>query len=84
MSKAEELEQATSRLTAALEAFEQAIAQRRHTDLTAEALREQIQTLTTTLGAERDRAERLSSVNTEVSQRIDSVIDSIRTIIQTA
>ena len=84
MSKVDALEEATSRLTAALEAFEKTIAERRHSDLTAEALQEQIQTLTATLGAERQRAERLSSTNTEVSQRIDSVIDSIRAILQTS
>ena len=84
MSKADALEEATSRLMAALEAFENTIAQRRHADLSAEALQEQIQSLTDSLGTERQRSERLSSVNEEVSQRLDSVIDSIRAMLQTA
>lgn len=82
MTKSETLEQATSRLTSALEAFENTIAQRRHADLTAEALEEQIQSLTANLGTEREKSERLSAANDAVAERLDGIIDSVTTILQ--
>ncbi len=76
------MEQATSRLTSALEVFENTIAQRRHADLTAEALEEQIQSLTASLGVEREKSQKLLVANDAVSERLDAIIDSVRTILE--
>ena len=82
MTKTDVLEQATSRLTSALEVFEDTISQKRHTDLTAEALQEQLQTLTASLGAEKEKSEKLLIANDTVSERLDAIIDSVRTIVE--
>jgi len=82
MAESDALEQATSRLTTALKVFEETISQKRHADLTAEALQEQIETLTASLGAERKKTERLLTANDTVSERLDAIIDSVRTIVE--
>jgi septal ring factor EnvC (AmiA/AmiB activator) len=82
MSKSDLLEEATSRLTAALEVFESTVADRRHDDLTAEALQEQLQSLTDSLGAVREKTGRLEAANDEVAERIEEIIGSIKSILQ--
>ncbi len=82
MTKTDPLEEAASRLTTALETFEQKVAERRHADLSADALQEQLQRLTDNLSAEREKSERLSSANNEASERLDTIIDSVKTILE--
>ena len=81
MSDSNALEEAASRLIRALETIEKTVAERRHATLRAEALEEQVQTLTASLGTERQRCERLEAASDEVSERLDSMIDSVRTML---
>jgi predicted RNase H-like nuclease (RuvC/YqgF family) len=83
MTDTDPLEEAASRLNTALDTFEKRVAERRHADLSAEELQEQVQRLTENLGAEREKSEALSTANDEVSERLDSIIDSVRTILET-
>ena len=82
MTKFDPLEEATTRLTNALDTFEKKVAERRHEDLSAEALQEQVQRLTENLSVEREKSERLSKGNSEVGERLDSIIDSVKTILE--
>jgi predicted RNase H-like nuclease (RuvC/YqgF family) len=83
MSQSDALNEATSRLEKALENVEKTVADQRHASLTAEAMQEQIETLTATLGNERERARRLAEANDEVSSRLDSMIDSVKAVLGT-
>lgn len=76
------LNDATERLASALKAMEDAVASKRHSDLTVESLEEQLQTLEQSLDAERQRGERLESVNDDVTERIESIIESIRDMLE--
>lgn len=78
MKESDALQEATSRLTKALEQIEKTIADRRQADLRADGLEEQIQSLTSNLGAERERYERLAAASDEVSDRLDTAIDTVR------
>ena len=82
MTNSDPLEEATSRLTRALETFEENVANLRHADLSADALKEQVQTLTSDLSEERQKSDRLSDANSQVSERIDSIIDSVKSILE--
>lgn len=76
------LEEATSRLTKALETFEKTVAERRQADLKAETLTEQLDALNSRLGAERQKSEKLAAANEEVTERLDSIIDSVRNMVE--
>jgi uncharacterized coiled-coil protein SlyX len=82
MSNSDALEEATARLTKALDTFGKTVAERRHADLAAEALQEQIEALSADLGAEREKSERMAAANDEVSERLDSVIESVKAILE--
>jgi predicted RNase H-like nuclease (RuvC/YqgF family) len=83
MSGSDALEEVTSRLARALDEIEKTVAERRQSDLKAGTLEEQVQTLTANLGAERERSERLAAASEEVSDRLDTAINSVRTILGT-
>lgn len=83
MSGSDALEEAISRLARALDNIEKTIADRRQGDLKAEALEEQVQSLSANLGAERERSERLAAASEEVSDRLDTAIDTVRTMLGT-
>lgn len=78
MKESDALQEATSRLATALEQIEKTIADRRQADLRADGLEEQVQSLTSNLGVERERYERLAAASDEVSDRLDSAIDTVR------
>lgn len=89
MSSYDLLEEATTRLLAAVEEFEEAMSRRLQDGQEVEALTYRLQSLSVehdrlaeSLAAERQRAERLAAANDEVSQRLGTVIDSVRAIIQ--
>jgi chromosome segregation ATPase len=89
MSNSKALEEAAARLTKALQAFEQAVARRLEDDQSIEDLEQHIRDLNAeqerlmaSLTDARQRAERLESVNDEVSGRLETVIDSIKTILK--
>lgn len=46
-------------------------------------MQEQIETLTATLGSERERSQRLFAANDEVSDRLDSMIESVKVTLGT-
>jgi len=89
MSNSKALEEAAARLTKALQAFEEAVAQRLEDDQSIDDLEQHIRDLNAeqerlmaSLTDARQRAERLESVNDEVSGRLETVIDSIKTIMK--
>jgi cell division protein ZapA len=89
MSDSKALEEAAARLTKVLQAFEQAMAQRLDDDQSIEGLEHHIRDLNAeqerlmaSLTDARQRAERLESVNEEVSGRLETAIDSIKTILK--
>ena len=83
------LKEATSRLSKALRSFEDAVAHRLNKEQSAEDLEQHIQSLSAeqerllaSLKLARRRADRLESANDEVSNRLETVIDSIKTIVR--
>lgn len=82
MTNSDPLEEANSRLSRALGTFEEKVANLRHADLSADALKEQVETLTSNLGEEQQKCDRLSEANSQVSERIDSIIDSVKSILE--
>lgn len=83
MTESDALDEATSRLEEALETIEKTVADQRQAALRAETLQEQIDTLTVTLGKERERSQRLAEASDEVSERLDSMIDSVKAALGT-
>ncbi len=89
MSNSKALEEAAARLTKALQAFEQAVAHRLEDEQSIEDLEQHIRDLNAeqerlmaSLTDARQRADRLESVNEEVSGRLENAIDSIETILK--
>ena len=82
MGKENELNDATERLEHALKAIEELVAAKRTNDLTVESLEEQLQSLETSLEAERKRSDGFSTTNEDVSKRIDAVMKSIENMLQ--
>ncbi|MHA1164913.1 MAG: DUF4164 family protein [Alphaproteobacteria bacterium] len=82
MGKDNELNDATERLENALKTIEDLVAARRTNDLTVESLEEQLQSLQSSLEAERVRNEGLSTTNEDVSRRIGVVMKSIEGMLQ--
>ena len=87
MSEGRGIETATRRLSIALDSLEAALARRQDADSRAVALGEQIATLgadRARLAADLDRqmarARRLEGVNRDVAQRIDNVMETVRTV----
>ena len=78
MGNSKELNDVTERLATALKAMEDAVAAKRRNDLTVESLKEQVQSLKTSLDAELQRNEKLTAANEEVSERINTIADSVR------
>jgi hypothetical protein len=74
------LGEASKRLDRALETMEKMVAERRQSGLKAETLEEQLQSLNADLSVARARADRLSEVNEEVSGRLETVINTVRTM----
>ncbi|MCO5132285.1 MAG: DUF4164 domain-containing protein [Xanthobacteraceae bacterium] len=83
-----EIERATRRLVAALDALESAVEQRRDADRDEDELANRIQAL----GADRSRladeldttlvrARQLERVNREIAGRLDAAIDTLRTLL---
>ncbi len=90
MSSSNELEDETSRLSTALQALEDAIMRQMRQGQTIENLQEQIRSLAAeherlvaSLEAERRRADRLEMANGEATDRLDTIIDSVRTLLRT-
>jgi chromosome segregation ATPase len=77
MGNSKELNDVTERLATALKAMEDAVAAKRHNELTVETLKEQVQSLKESLDAEVQRSEKLTAANEEVSKRIDIIIGSV-------
>jgi len=76
------LKSAATRLNTALETFENTVAERRQSDLRAETLEEQVQTLSDRLAAEREKSQKLLQANNAASERIDELIDSIEIMLE--
>ncbi len=58
--------------------MEDAVAAKRHNDLTVESLKEQVESLKASLDTELQRSEKLTAANEAVSQRIDTIVGSVR------
>jgi hypothetical protein len=82
MGQENELNNATERLENALKGIEDLVAAKRTNDLTVESLEEQLQSLESSLEAERARNEGLSTTNEDVSRRIGVVMKSIEGMLQ--
>ncbi len=82
MGTENELNNATERLENALKGIEDLVAAKRTNDLTVESLEEQLQSLESSLEAERARNEGLSTTNEDVSRRIGVVMKSIEGMLQ--
>lgn len=82
MAIGNELDKATERLDNALQSIEDAVAAKRHNDLTNDSLLERVQSLETNLKSERDQNEELSETTKQVSERIDSAMASIEEILR--
>jgi predicted nucleic acid-binding Zn-ribbon protein len=78
MGNSKEMNDVTERLATALKAMEDAVAAKRHNDLTVESLKEQVQSLKESLDAELQRSEKLTAANEEVSKRIDAIVGSVQ------
>ncbi|MGI9382062.1 MAG: DUF4164 family protein [Methyloligellaceae bacterium] len=90
MGNPDAIEEATSRLSTALQALEDSVMRQMRQGQTIDDLQEQIRSLTVeherlvaSLEAERRRADRLEAVNGEASNRLDTIIDSVKNILQT-
>ncbi|MGD9869398.1 MAG: DUF4164 family protein [Hyphomicrobiales bacterium] len=82
MSGSDLLQEATARLLTALEGFETSVAQRRQETLSAEALQEQVDTLSVSLREERTRSSNLVAANDEVAERLEAVIAAVQEILK--
>lgn len=82
MGQENELNNATERLENALKGIEDLVAAKRTNDLTVESLEEQLQSLESSLEAERARNEGLFTTNEDVSRRIGVVMKSIEGMLQ--
>ena len=90
MSSSDALEGATSRLTTALQGLEDAIMRQARQGHTIEDLQAQIDSLgaeherlVASLDAERQRADRLEAANGEATDRLDTIIDSVKSMLRT-
>ena len=90
MGNPDAIEEATSRLSTALQALEDSVMRQMRQGQTIDDLQEQIRSLTVeherlvaTLEAERQRADRLEAANGEASNRLDTIINSVKSILQT-
>jgi len=88
MSDASAIDAASRRLAAALDALEAAAERRREADHGEDTLAAQVHALgsdrsklAADLDAQAARANRLEATNREVAQRLDSAIDTIRTVL---
>jgi Domain of unknown function (DUF4164) len=88
MSDASAIDAASRRLAAALDALEAAAERRREADHGEDTLAAQVHALgsdrsklAADLDAQAARANRLEAANREVAQRLDSAIDTIRTVL---
>lgn len=82
MGNDNELDKATQRLNTALQSIEDAVASKRHNDLTVESLEERVESLEANLDAERQKKDKLASANEEVSDRIETVKNTINEILE--
>jgi len=89
MTDASAFEAATKRLSAALDALEGALEQRRDTDRGENALAAQVHALGTDrsklasdLDATTARARRLEAANREIAQRLDVAMENIRSVLE--
>jgi hypothetical protein len=89
MSEANAIEAATRRLSAALDALEAATERRREADRGEETLAAQVQALgddRSRLAADLDlqaaRSRRLEATNREVARRLDTAIETIRSVLE--
>ena len=82
MDKENELNDATERLENALKTIEDLVAAKRTNDLTVESLEEQLQSLESSLEAERALNKGLATTNEDVSRRIGVVMKSIEGMLQ--
>lgn len=82
MGTENELNIATERLENVLKGIEDLVAAKRTNDLTVESLEEQLQSLESSLEAERARNDGLSTTNEDVSRRIGVVMKSIEGMLQ--
>ena len=87
--KSKILEEATTRLTEALQSFEAAVERNLDKEKKVKDLEQHIRQLSeeherlaASLTMARQRAERLETTNDEVSHRLGNVIDSIKTIVK--
>ena len=90
MGNPDAIEEATSRLSTALQALEDSVMRQMRQGQTIDDLQEQIRSLTieherlvASLEAERQRADRLQAANGEASNRLDTIINSVKSILQT-
>lgn len=90
MGNPDAIEEATSRLSTALQALEDSVMRQMQQGQTIDDLQEQIRSLTVeherlvaSLEAERQRADRLQAANGEASNRLDTIINSVKSILQT-
>lgn len=90
MGNPDAIEEATSRLSSALQALEDSVTRQMRQGQTIDDLQEQIHSLTAeherlvaSLDAERRRADSLETANGEASNRLDTIIDSVKNILQT-
>jgi hypothetical protein len=89
MTEANAIEAATRRLSAALDALEAATERRREADRGEETLAAQVQALgddRSRLAADLDlqaaRSRRLEATNREVARRLDTAIETIRSVLE--
>src|SRR5882757_1062555 len=83
------IEQATRRLTAALDALDSAVERRVETDRGAAALGEQVHALAADrsklaadLDAQLARSRSLETTNRDIARRIDAAMENIRTVLE--
>jgi chromosome segregation ATPase len=89
MTESSAIDAATKRLALALDALEAALERRREADRGEETLAAQLQALgsdraqlAADLDSQAARASRLETTNREVARRLDSAIDTIRSVIE--
>jgi len=89
MTESSAIDAAAKRLALALDALEAALQRRREADRGEEALAAQLQALGTDrarlaadLDSQASRASRLETTNREVARRLDTAIDTIRSVIE--
>jgi Domain of unknown function (DUF4164) len=89
MTDANAIDAATRRLAAALDALEAATDRRRQADRGEESLVAQVQALgadrsrlAADLDAQAARSRRLEATNREVARRLDTAIDTIRSVLE--